>query len=369
MLKFKVYVLITIVGIIALLAVACGPTAPTPTPAPTPAPIPSLSPSPTPTTSPAPSPALNGSLTVYVTDAPPRDEVTSIMVTVSEVQVHKAVAEQEQEQEQSATDNQTQEQEQEQQQTQLGEGEWISISLSDNATTFDLLEIKGIEQYLGASEIAAGKYTQVRLVIDNIQVRLGEGELQDATLPSGELKIVRPFDIIAGEATAMVLDFDADKMVTVTGADKIMVKPVIKLTVRQEKSKPAGREDEEEPEDKDEEPVSVEVSCDDFAGNPHISEEMEVEVGDSFKIALCSNQTTGFQWSESAQIDDGTIAEQTNHKFISPEEQPIVGAAGQEAWTFQALQEGTTTVKMEYSQPWEGGTKTEWTFTLTLVVR
>ena len=354
MLKFKVYALIAIMGIIALLAVACGPTAPAPAPAP--APLPSTSPTPTP--SPAPSSALSGSLTVYVTDAPPRDEVTSIIVTVSEVQVHKAVAEQEQEQEQSTGDNQTQEQEQ--QQTQQGEGEWLSISLSDNATTFDLLEIKGIEQYLGASELDAGKYTQVRLIIDNIQVRLGEGELQDATLPSGELKIAHPFDIVAGEATAMVLDFDADKMVTVTGADKIIVKPVIKLTVRQEKSKSEGQEAEE--------PASVEVSCDDFASDRHISQELEVKAGDSFTVALCSNQTTGFQWSGSAQVDDGTVVEQTNHKFISPEEQQIVGAAGQEVWTFQALQEGTTTVKMEYSQPWEGGTKAEWTFTLTLIV-
>jgi len=366
MLKFKVYALVAIIGILSLLAVACGQAAPAPTPAPTPAPIPSPSPTslPTPTPSPAPSPALSGSLTVYVTDAPPRDEVTSIMVTVSEVQVHKAAAEQEQEQ--SASDNQTQEQEQ--QQTQQGEGEWISISLSDNATTFDLLEIKGIEQYLGASEIAAGKYTQVRLVIDNIQVKLGEGELQDATVPSEELKIVRPFDIIAGEATAMVLDFDADRMVTVTGADKIMVKPVIKLTVRQEKPKPEGQGDGEEPEE-DEEQASVEVSCDEFASDQHISQGFEIDTGDSFTVALCSNQTTGFQWSESAQIDDETIVEQTNHKFISPEEQQIVGAAGQEVWTFQALQEGTTTISMEYRRPWEDTEEAEWTFTLTLVVK
>ena len=41
----------------------------------------------------------------------------------------------------------------------------------------------------------------------------------------------------AGEITAMVIDFEADKMVTVTGSGKIIVKPVVKLTVRQEKPK------------------------------------------------------------------------------------------------------------------------------------
>jgi len=175
---------------------------------------------------------------VYVTDAPPSDEVTGIEVTVAEVKVHKALAEQEMEQEQSGTGTQTQEQEQEQEeeQTQQGEGEWITIDLSDDAATFDLLEIKGIEQYLGTNEVEAGKYTQVRLVVDTIMVALNGGELQEAEVSSGELKIVHPFDVIDGETTTLVLDFDADRMVTVTGAGKIIVKPVIKLTVKQEKS-------------------------------------------------------------------------------------------------------------------------------------
>ena len=179
---------------------------------------------------PPPTQAATGILKVYVTDAPPSDEVTGIMVTIAEVQVHKAVAEQEQQQ--AGSDNQTQQ----------GEGEWITIDISDNATAFDLLQIKGIEQFLGASEVAVGKYTQVRLVVDTIQVALGGGELQDATVPSNELKIVRPFDVVAGEATVLTLDFEADKMVTVTGPGKIIVKPVIKLTVRQEK--PTGQKDE-----------------------------------------------------------------------------------------------------------------------------
>lgn len=254
MFKLKVFSFVAILGTMALLAGACVPSAappaptPTPTPAPTPSPtpVPIPSPAPVPAPTPTPAPTLTGNVEVYVTDAPPGDNVTSIMVTVSEVQIHKAVAEQEQEhsasgnqtpeQGQSASGNQTPEQEQEQQQTQQGEGEWITIALSDNAT-FDLLQVKGIEQYIGASEVAVGKYTQVRLVVNNVRVALGGGALQDATLPSNELKIARPFDIVAGENTAILLDFDADKMVTVTGAGKIMVKPVVKLSIKQ-----AGKE-------------------------------------------------------------------------------------------------------------------------------
>jgi len=210
------YLVVAILGILALVAGACAQTTPTQ--------------------------AATGTLKVYVTDARSRKEVTGIIVTVSEVQVHKALAEQEQEQQQSATGNQTQKQEQEQQQTQQGEGEWISITIDAAGRTFNLLDIEGIEQYLGTSEIEAVKYTQVRLVIETVQVEFNDsGVFEDARIPSKELKIVHPFNIMRGETTALVIDFDADRMVTVTGSGDIIVKPVVKLTVKQEK--PSGQKD------------------------------------------------------------------------------------------------------------------------------
>ncbi|MFC1951808.1 DUF4382 domain-containing protein [Chloroflexota bacterium] len=242
--KIKIITGIAVMSILAPLLGACAPiTSPDQTPSPIPTPSPASTPTPSPT--PDPPPSLSGTLQVYVTDAPPREQVTSIMVTVSEVKVHIAQAEQEkeQEQEQSDSDNQTQEQEQE----QNGEGKWITIDLSDDATTFDLLEIKGIEQYLGANEVTAGKYTQVRLVVDTIQVALGDGDLQDASVPSKELKIVRPFNVVAGETTALILDFEADKMVTVTGSGKIIVKPVVKLSIKQ-KGQPGKTQEADEEE-------------------------------------------------------------------------------------------------------------------------
>ena len=214
MFKSKLYLLIAILGMLALVVAACVQPA-----------LPET-------------PEGDGTIIIYVTDASPDKEVTSIMVRLLEVQVHKASAEQET----AGTNNQTQEQEQGQQ-SQDKEGEWITIDISGNAT-FDLLQIKGSEQFLGTSEVEAAKYTQVRLVTDTIQVKVGSGNLTDATLPSRELKIVQPFNVIAGETTALVLDFEADKMVTLTRAgetvtlaraDKITVKPVVKLIVRQEK--------------------------------------------------------------------------------------------------------------------------------------
>ena len=119
--------------------------------------------------------------------------------------------------------------------------------------------------------------------------------------------------------------------------------------------------------------VSLEASCDDFMKLQHISKEVEVADGGSLAVTLCSNPTTGFQWSESAQISDQTILQQTGHNFVAPEAKgdkpPAPGTPGQETWTFKALEKGTSIISMEYSRPWEGGEKGEWTFNLTVVVK
>jgi len=117
--------------------------------------------------------------------------------------------------------------------------------------------------------------------------------------------------------------------------------------------------------------ASVEVSCDDFYQQNHISKEVEVGVGGTLTVTLCSNPSTGFIWSETAQISDQSVLQQTDHRLVMPgaEPPPPPGTAGQEVWTFSALNKGTSTVSMEYSRPWEGGEKGEWTFVLTVTVK
>jgi predicted secreted protein len=100
----------------------------------------------------------------------------------------------------------------------------------------------------------------------------------------------------------------------------------------------------------------------------YVSEEVELAAGDLFTVTLGSNHTTGFQWPESAQIDDQSVLEQLAHRFVPPEED-TPEAAGEEVWTFKALKAGSTEVSMEYSQPGEGGEKAEWTFKLVVVVK
>jgi len=114
--------------------------------------------------------------------------------------------------------------------------------------------------------------------------------------------------------------------------------------------------------------LHISVSCFILTAYQHVSKEVELAAGDPFTVTLCSDRTTGFQWPESAQIDDQSVLEQLAHRFVSPEED-VPEATGEEIWTFKALKEGYTEVFMEYSRPWEGGKEVEWTFRLFVVVK
>ena len=111
----------------------------------------------------------------------------------------------------------------------------------------------------------------------------------------------------------------------------------------------------------------LKVTCAQFLENNHLSRNIQVKQGDSILVTLCSNGSTGFQWSESAQISDGDILKQTGHSFIPPETD-TPGSAGKEQWTLKPLKDGTSKMILEYSRPWEDGEKGMWSLTATIVV-
>jgi len=115
----------------------------------------------------------------------------------------------------------------------------------------------------------------------------------------------------------------------------------------------------------------VEVSCDEFFNNGHINQILEVQAGETFTVKLCSNPSSGFQWLEEAQISNSAVIKPENHECVGPESEPPPppGTPGQEVWSFKALKEGSSTIYLEYSRPWKGGEKQEWTCTVEVVVK
>jgi inhibitor of cysteine peptidase len=115
-------------------------------------------------------------------------------------------------------------------------------------------------------------------------------------------------------------------------------------------------------------PLAVSITCDEFVPEGNYVGEAQVAAGSTLTVSLCSNATTGFSWSQTAQIAAPTILQQTGHEYQAPTTE-LAGAPGNEIWIFKALKRGQTALSMEYGQPWQGGAKAVCTFDLTVTVK
>jgi len=81
-------------------------------------------------------------------------------------------------------------------------------------------------------------------------------------------------------------------------------------------------------------------------------------------ITLESNVTTGFAWTLTSEPDPAVL-EFVDSEYLAPETE-LVGAGGQEAWTFRATGEGSTALTLSYERA-SGETAGE-PFTVTVEV-
>ncbi len=105
-------------------------------------------------------------------------------------------------------------------------------------------------------------------------------------------------------------------------------------------------------------------------------ETIEVEAGYEFAIVLESNPTTGYTWQLAEPLDEKVVElvktgfEKKGAKEEGAEgEGEVVGAPGEEVWTFQAVSEGETEIKLEYVRSWETDKAPEETKTFKVVVK
>ncbi len=162
-----------------------------------------------------------GSLRVALTDAPSCG-YDHVWVTIEKVRVH-----------QSSTAADT-------------EGGWSEVVVSP-AKRVDLLELtNGVLEELGTTPLAAGQYSQIRLVLASNTgtgttsvanaVQPTGGEVVPLSTPSAQqsgLKLQAHFEVAAGQMADLVLDFDACKSVVKAGnTGKYNLKPVVSVVPR-----------------------------------------------------------------------------------------------------------------------------------------
>ncbi|MHB8910173.1 MAG: DUF4382 domain-containing protein [Syntrophales bacterium] len=164
--------------------------------------------------------AGGGSLNVSLTDAP-AGGFDAVNVTINKVRVHQSS---------SASEN---------------DAGWTDITLNP-ARKINLLNLaNGVLEDLGQTPLAAGHYTQLRLILAaNNGTNLANSVVLTSS-PSTELpldtpsavqsgiKLINEFDVASGRRVDLVLDFDALKSVVARGNGTFLLKPVVKVVPTQ----------------------------------------------------------------------------------------------------------------------------------------
>jgi uncharacterized protein DUF4382 len=125
-------------------------------------------------------------------------------------------------------------------------GDWTTLPFAGTPTpttrTCDLKKLETAQDILGTGTLVAGHYTQVRLVVSSATIYFDNpssgpacattipapaGNSAQVTIPSGEVKLNREFDVPTAGATTMLVDFKGDQSVILTGTGTYMMTPVI----------------------------------------------------------------------------------------------------------------------------------------------
>lgn len=108
---------------------------------------------------------------------------------------------------------------------------WFVIN--NVASVYNLLNLKnGASIILGNSSLDAGHYTQIRLILafgSNIKVNGITHSLDVSSSTQTGLKLNHEFDILPNVTYELMLDFDAERSITLTGNNQYKLKPVIRL--------------------------------------------------------------------------------------------------------------------------------------------
>ncbi len=110
------------------------------------------------------------------------------------------------------------------------EAGWYTIV--NESQYFDLIALQNVTDVLGEKELSIGKYTQIRLNVDQAEITInnsGEIEVYDMQIPSKTVKLVKAFWINENETTELTLDFDVYESVHQTGNNKFIMRPTIKI--------------------------------------------------------------------------------------------------------------------------------------------
>ncbi len=95
--------------------------------------------------------------------------------------------------------------------------------------------------------------------------------------------------------------------------------------------------------------VTVTVEYQTFQQRPNFTKDIDILLGAELKLVLHSNGTTGFSWTDPAQLTDPMVLEQTDHDYVIRQD-PREGEPGHEVFVFEAKSKGACTIYLEYKR-------------------
>jgi Domain of unknown function (DUF4382) len=108
---------------------------------------------------------------------------------------------------------------------------WYGIEIEP--AEYHLLDLtNGVSALIADAELPAGTYNQLRLLLDEGNRVVVDGEEFDLFIPSGlksGIKIHHEFDIVEGEDYAATLDIDAERSVKVNGRGRYRLSPRLRV--------------------------------------------------------------------------------------------------------------------------------------------
>lgn len=170
-------------------------------------------------------PSGSGTLNLRITDSPFSD-ADAVLVTFSEVTAHRSDS--------TSADS------------------WSRVPFAaaeaggtaPTSRTCDLKKLETAQDVLGVGTLPAGQYTMLRLVVSSAALYFDNpstgpacaptiaepaGRKETLTIPSGEVKLNRQFTVPEAGSTTILVDFDGDRSIVLTGNNTYRMTPVINI--------------------------------------------------------------------------------------------------------------------------------------------
>jgi predicted secreted protein len=81
--------------------------------------------------------------------------------------------------------------------------------------------------------------------------------------------------------------------------------------------------------------------------------DIELRAGETLRLRLAANRTTGYRWHASG-VEDGYLSVPQPPEYVPDQASPrVAGAGGIEVWQLRAQRPGTVVLRFDYRRPFE----------------